>query len=642
MKKLISLLLCLAMAASLAAPVVFAEVEPYVNTPEDVALMQQAVVEMALSYYRRREHIRYDFEELTVQQEQAGPTRVTTKTPLGACAPDNLIYNNCAQFTYSVYWDCFRYGPAGVNGRNAYVAYYSGNVDADHPEMVLKFGKNGGMTDRQAFIEKAGELLQPGDIVNCLMTETLTNHSMLYVGEVPGEGEHMVCHSSGASSGHLGDNGAINMKLVDWDVFMGTGMFGFQNEAIDSITILRPLNALTPAQLTQDALGRLDYPGLDIIRMGDAWQYMDVLPGQEVEVSLTLKNSGTAAFTGLTVTDPAPVGAEVVSGSVSHGGTVRDGGVTWTPEIPAGQEVKLTYRLKVTADLGGEVLLPAGTVDRITTRTLSWYVGGTPVDEAPLRAMAEDPSVDPVVEGMTENTHIMDLDFANVFYKNVLGVDLGLPKTLQEVLDGMFVKEKIVGVTAAGGKMLMPKAYDDMSKAAQKVFDMTLPKHLGGYVVYLGADPENRYTDKRVYTYFPEGYRPGDIFVMHNGLTALSVRNAENVDVGIYLGDGCIAMAREDGTGLEIQVFETSVEKTLTSNVVLCLRPSCTFPDTLTAALYPEPEAPAEPETPTEPEAPGEPEAPVESGTPTGIFVGIAAAAVIAAVVVVVLKKKKK
>ena len=183
------------------------------------------------------------------------------------------------------------------------------------------------------------------------------------------------------------------------------------------------------------------------------------------------------------------------------------------------------------------------------------------------------------------------------------------------------------------------------------VFDMTLPDHLGGYAVEVGTDPLTMRPPHRVKTYHPEAYRPGDIFVMLKGAYAVKVRGSQNVKVGIYLGDGKVLMATVDGTGVEVCSFEDVVAyKAIENNVMLTLRPSCTFPDTLTYDLHPAedptPEAPQTPETsdtPEVPETPETPEAPAEKGGfPVGIVIGIVAAVAVIAVVVVVLKKKKK
>ncbi len=633
MQRLLSCVLLAALLISLlTAPVSAAEKAD--NTPEEIAWMQKAIVEMAASYLRRTEDTRYDLLLMTPQNRYTGPMRVTTHDTLGSFAPDNLMYSNCSQFAYTLYYDVFRQGIVGQNGRRSVVSNLFGNSKVGEPDVVLKLGGKDGMTDREAFITQAKELLQPGDVINSVNTVDDKNHTMVYVGDYKGDGKPYVIHSSGGPCGHMGDSHVVTIKEGTWDLFFGTGMFGAMNPEIN-ISIVRPLAVIDYSSMTPEGRARLQRPGLDIIRQGSVWQYMDVTQGQEVEVTLTVRNSGKTAMESLAVSDPAPVGGEIVASSLSEGGTIVDGGASWTLDLPAGQEKKLTYRVKVTAPVGGELRLDAGLVDgAIPTRNMVWYVGGTPVDAAPLEALLKNPQV----EGLTENTHIMELDFANVFYKNVLGVDLNLPKTLNEVIDGMFDKVKVSGTDAGGGKMLQPKAYDDMTPEAKKVRDMIIPDHLTGYMVNLGGDPDTSRPLNRVMTYFPEAYRPGDIFIMLNGVTAMTVRSADNVDVAIYLGHNQLAVANEDGTGIRIAQFADLIYNTEHTNIMLTLRPSCLFPDTLTARLYPEtvPEAPAEPEAPARPEAPAEKRSPV-------VLIAIVTGGVLAgAVLGLVLKKKKQ
>ncbi len=647
MQKLLSCVLLLALLASCLSGVSFATGTVQAdknkvmadNTPEEIAMMQQAVVELAAAYLRQTANTRYDTTVMTVMTRLNGVERVSTHDPVGSIAPDNLYISNCSQFGYALYYETFGRGPLDVNSHYAVVNNFLNNSIPGDPEVVLLLAEDG-ITDRTEFVRQAKELLQPGDIINSRYHAEEKSHTMVYVGDYLGDGGHWTIHSSGGQPGHLGAYEKPTVKVSDWDVFLGDGLFGAMRDTME-ISILRPINVMDFDMLSDAGKSRVKFSGLDLVRQGDVWQYMDVLEGQEITITQTVKNSGKQAYSGLTIADPAPVGAEIVEGSISHSGTLKDGGAFWTLNLAPGEEVKLTYKVKVTARKGGAVELAAGKADgTIPTRDLVWYVGGQPVDEAPIKALQTNPTV----EGLTENTHTMELDFANVFYKNVLGIDLGLPKTLNEVLDGMMNTIKVVGAQdIAGGKMLQPKPYEEMTPEAQKVFNMTLPDHLVGYVVNVGTDPMSMRPPNRIKVYHKEAYRPGDIFIMLNGPHARKARSPEKVEVAIYLGDSKVLMAKMDGTGVEVRTFAETVENTMETNIMFTLRPSCTFPDTLTDFLYP-PEAPAEPEAPETPETPETPEAPAAEGSGrTVLLIGIVAAgALFGAVMGIVLKKKQK
>ena len=134
------------------------------NTPEEIAIMQQAVVEMAQSYLRRTEDSRYDFESLVILDRFTnGVGRISTDTHLGAAAPDDHFITNCAQFTYNVYYNCFGVGPNGGNSRTSNTGAFNDGMTMEHPEMILRYGKDG-LTDKKEFYNQMLEVLQPGDL----------------------------------------------------------------------------------------------------------------------------------------------------------------------------------------------------------------------------------------------------------------------------------------------------------------------------------------------------------------------------------------------------------------------------------------------------------------------------------------------
>ena len=95
MKRFFAMILTLCLLASMVVLPVSAA-----NSPEDIRLMQDAVVETALSYFRAGTNIHYDWNAMTVQDRlYYGVSRVTSEIGLGAVAPDNPLYTNCAQFS---------------------------------------------------------------------------------------------------------------------------------------------------------------------------------------------------------------------------------------------------------------------------------------------------------------------------------------------------------------------------------------------------------------------------------------------------------------------------------------------------------------------------------------------------------------
>ena len=369
MKKLFSLILCLAILLSMLVLPVSAELKPVNNTPEEIAVMQKAVIETALAYFRKVNLVRYDWKSMTIQDRRSiGVSRLTTGDAPELAANDYLIYTHCAEFTYDVYWDTFHRSPSDVTERNAYVHHYNSYKRADEADVVLKFGGTGGLTDRQEFIRRAKELLQPGDVLNIVESNIERGHSMLYLGDYKNDGKLYVIHSSGGPAGTLGDSGETTIKMTTLDKIFLSGSFSVDDEIHVEATILRPINCIDYEELTPSALARLKYPLMEVSRTAETFRYAGVEQGEELEITTEIRNAGTEAYKGVVVTDPAPVGAEILADSVSKGGKLQNGGVIWTLDVAAGDRAVLTYRIRVTASRGEKVTLPISTVDTLPTR----------------------------------------------------------------------------------------------------------------------------------------------------------------------------------------------------------------------------------------------------------------------------------
>ena len=637
MKRVVSFLLALAVLASMIVLPVSAA-DPVEKTPEQLEIMQRAVIETALAYYRKGTNIIYDTATMSIQERRSvGISHVSTDDAPELAADDNILYTSCAEFCHDVYVNAFGYAPAG-DGRHAFVRYLNYYKSTSEPDVILQFN-HGTDAEREAFVEKAKELLQPGDLVSTAGADGMDRgHTMMYLGDYKGDGQQYAIHSSG-------EGGTVNMGesvrkkgatvgITNWGLFLGNGNFAIGNKNVQVCTIVRPLNMIRFEDMTPTAQGRLAYSMLDIDRSTDVFGYTSVEQEQEIEVTLSLKNAGTDDYKGLPVTEPLPSGAELVG--TPEGATVNDTAITWTLDLAAGEKTKLSYKVKVTAAPGETVSLPAGSVSTIPTRALRYSVGYDPIDPAPLAAVAKDKTT----ANMTESTQDSELRFANEFYKKVMNFDLGLPETVNELLAGVTDKITVPGAGTSGGYMLQPKAADAIADEFKNIYNMILPEHLMGACLYFGIDASSMQPQGRVMTVFEDSYMPGDIFILVGGDSYVNAK-AEDVDVYINLGGGKVAV--QDKNGLRIRNFADTIPACMQHNVVITLRPTLVYDDILPAPEPVEPEVPETPEAPEEPTAPVTPEEPAQSGTPVGLIIGIAAAVVVlAAVVLVVLRKKKK
>jgi len=681
MKRLVSLLLLAALAASMIVLPVSAEMKLADNTPEEIALMQRAVVETAAAYLAKDDRVQYGRDAMTVMNNRTtGIGHVSTGDAPETAGIDHILYTNCADFTYSVYYNTFGRGPADITARQVLVRNYNTYKSASDVDVVLKFGGTDGMTDRQAFWEQMQQVLQPGDLVNTVDWDIERGHSMLYVGDYLGDGKQYVIHSSGGDSGLMGDNHSKTVKLTTWDIFLGTKTFGLQNPKVSECTILRPIRVIDFDELTDAAKARLKYPLLSVDRTAEIYHYAPVQTGQTIAVALTVANRSDTPYKALEIVDPAPTGGVVLPETISAGGELTaDGGVRWNLDVGAKGYTRCSYSVRVTGAIGETVSLPAGTVGGLPSRDFAWQVSGKPLDDALFREIRRTGAA----EGMTQNTTNSDTAFVSTFYRQALGIELAFPDAMSEIVENLFTVISVEDAPKSDNRMFALRPAEELTPEYRVFTDMIIDKHLTGQLVNLGTHPDTQKPENRVMTYFAEAYQPGDIFLAWQG--RYDIVKSDQVVPYVYLGSGKLAVPGEGG--LRIVDFETSIERLGQANVVIALRPTQnradlaadatplsqylpetpaqpevpevpSAPETPEAPAQPEtPEAPAQPETaeppetpetpaePEPPETPAEPEAPAapadKKAAPIGLIAGIGAAVVILAAVILLTRKRK-
>ncbi len=639
MKRFFSLLLILSVLASLVVlPASAAE-----KTPEQIAEMEQAIVETALAFLWKGLSVDYDYATLTIRDRKTlGEAKMHTGEAPEHAAPDNILYGHCADWINTVYLLAFNHKISGST-RTAYVRSYNMYKSVQDPDVVLKLGGDG-LKDPAEFEKQARQLLRPGDIYSASGDPDYSNgHTMLYLGDFKGDGKEYIIHMGGSATNEvLGDqNLGSGVKLNTVDYFF-TGQWGVHmTDYVQHATIMRPINVIDYAQMTESAKVRMQWPKLELGRESSSFGYSGVQNGEVITVTNTVFNHGKTAYKGFVLTDPAPVGGEIVAGSVSNGGTIKDGGVTWTLDVAAEEKLELTYEVKVTAALGEELVLPEGNGGGLPSRELRRQVCGKPIAQSLVDTVLENKAL----EGVDKKEVIADLEFANVFYRNAFGIELNLPATMQEFIDGLFDVITISGAGKAGGMMLQPKTEENLTEDFKRINSMILRDHKLGQVVWLGSQEDSYYPTDRVTTYLKENYMPGDIIVTLGGSASVTVTDPSDVEIYIFLGNKVATMSNK---GFTIKAFGNSIEQCHIKNVIVALRPTMLYDNIMTistmAPAEPEvPETPEAPETPEVPEAPEAPEAPAEDKTfPVALFAGIGAALVVAALVTVFIKKRKK
>ena len=538
------------------APVTEPEPEPVVYTAEDV---RTAVVQTALAHYYHDPYVQYDNYSLTETVNLL--VKDTSYLPEDAEA-DEYLYTVCSDFSYRVWKQAT--GWAYVKNSSEFMTGDITGIPADSPLTVCKFGGKDGETDREAVLTKMHELLEPGDIITYNITGA--GHSMVYVGDVDGDGEGDIIHSTSTGGGRLdrttGENpiepdGSIFLQSVDKTLFAPDNKRDLRSPDVYVFNVIRPLNVMETYELSPAAQMRVKYPYLEVHETFDRAQFQDVQPGETMECKVTLTNHSANGYTAIPVTLPLPEGQTF--DSCSEGGAFADGQVRWTADVPAGKTVELSYRLKAVGKPGDRFTFLPGTVDTLPLRTVTFCVGGRHLTDVQLAAL-DKVAAGELPQSLT-GTEFLDLDAVNIFYRDVLGMDLQLPKTAEEFFNAVSERKKVLGKE---NKMRLPLDAEKITD--QSLAKMLLERHAFGLYMYTGQDAR-----ARVVEFMADRYQPGDVFISTVG-GGSSAYVASRLMLQIYLGGGRVLTVTSDGCSVDS--FEDTVRLNLRCDFGFAVRPT--------------------------------------------------------------------
>ncbi|KAL1110006.1 hypothetical protein AAG570_014012 [Ranatra chinensis] len=101
--------------------------------------------------------------------------------------------------------------------------------------------------------------------------------------------------------------------------------------------------------------------------------------GETLTYYIDLENKGQTSILGTTVTDAIPSFVTLVSGSISNGGTLNNGTITWTiPTLLPGEKLTLSFNVKVT---GYGTITNVASVDGFATNPITYYCDKKPKDD---------------------------------------------------------------------------------------------------------------------------------------------------------------------------------------------------------------------------------------------------------------------
>lgn len=380
MKKLLSLILILcAMTALLAGNV---------DAADSMTDKERALVETALTFYYKGNSVQYDSYYLTKGgRYYSGILRQTNNREPEEASIDDIHYTVCSAFPHDAFFSAF--GEHIVNKdiqaqiahlTHTFAPYTTGmqvngtpltdkqlayelaleNVTASYTaigevwddtngavnpgNMVIGYwgpvkDENGKDTDvftgANVTIAEVQAMMRPGDIIAAHPKTTDEDgtvdesggHTMMFLGDIFGDGKDYVIHSSGTKYNNddkndnlLGPNGELltghdrleavanwadysisgtskenynrngSICVAPYEYLLGSGK-SYDVTAVYDFTILRPVNAVDNTDMTDAAKFRLHHPALGIYKTADVKPYHDVKVGDTITYTIRIDNN---------------------------------------------------------------------------------------------------------------------------------------------------------------------------------------------------------------------------------------------------------------------------------------------------------------------------------------------------------------
>ncbi|MBR4954915.1 MAG: C40 family peptidase, partial [Clostridia bacterium] len=327
----------------------------------------KAVIAAAWAYYDHKQYVQYD--QLNMNRVTKKDPRFEFVTPETA-SEQRLVYMECGVYTRNVYKNVFGYttpkagdvlAASYPNTKGERVFYWVGKENQTE-EYALQ-----GYRDML-------ETLQPGDII--YYNYVKNNHVMLYIGG------GYILHCSFASGGGDYQYSSMTDKTEPTGALFHAELIPYLAKkdlfaSTNKVCLLRP--AMLGLEMSEDARIRAEkLQDIVIYKTSSVYLGTSVNPGDEVTVTVKLQNKRTEAAE-LEVSEILPEGFEYVSGCFD-----LSSGLTTKVQLAAGEEIELSYTLRVKADVK-----PGTNLACDGTRVEGMYLSDQPVYVANTLTQAE-------------------------------------------------------------------------------------------------------------------------------------------------------------------------------------------------------------------------------------------------------------
>lgn len=329
----------------------------------------KAILETAWAYYRKGPAIQYDSVALTrafSRDGGIGSRRARDYISPEDCTMDEPAYMVCSTFPFNLYYEVIGVELTG-HVDNTRCQNLMGLTDGT---IVYHWKENDGETLEEA-LEVLKAVLRPGDI---FVSSKGTDHALLYMGEVYGDGVPYFMHSWGAKYNmNTGKDsyetvGTLRLQTME-EVCLARGNNQWYKEnkiprwcvwgGMTRWAVVRPLRVYREENhpLSANARARLEKPGLDIIRCCTPGFYKAVGEGEQITYTLTVENTSENTYQ-IPVTEQLPEGTVLVDGKLS-----------WDWTLAPGEKKEASYTVRVLPGVS-QVVSTGGFVAGIRSNTL--------------------------------------------------------------------------------------------------------------------------------------------------------------------------------------------------------------------------------------------------------------------------------
>lgn len=320
---------------------------------------------------------------------------------------------------------------------------------------------------------------------------------------------------------------------------------------------------------------RLLYPMMNINRTVNIGAYGTAVQGSTITYTIEIINESNnekfvetrgngyagETYMSVPVVETIPANVEFVEAS-NNGVLGSDGKLYWAVDVPAGESVSVTYTVKVTGNIGDEIVCGGGFVGAIPSNTIVNTIGGEKLSNKALQRLLDfydagtelwnsnDAGGYKISASKTQDGSV----FAEQLYR-VAGLELDLPK-LEDLLEMLFSREYVsisqgtfVGHAKSASSWMFTLNNQTADPADQVWRDMVINDSFfgGTYVWTNNFDPETR----RVGIPRVDNLEAGDFIInmnVRNGASATDTAyDITDWKIIFYLGDNKFATLTDDG-----------------------------------------------------------------------------------------------